>query len=220
VTGKRVMNGGNLTIVGRLEPLPRGLTASITVQKFRLTNTPGFNRLVGLLSVTGILDALSGDGLAFDELKMEVSHSGLLTRVIDGHVTGSALGLTVKGTLLEPNPTGPDADSSPRVDLEGTAVPAYGVSKTIKGIPLLGWLLTGSKGEGLIAFNYTVTGDLSNPKVGVNPLSVLAPGFMRNWFNSIKKNNGRSKPEAPSPTEQPLLPTTTPTITPQNGNKK
>ena len=211
ITGKQIMTGGALSVIGRVEARPRGLTATVTIQKFRMANSAGFNRFVSMLTITGIFDALSGDGMAFDELKLDLSHSGLVTRIRNGHLAGSALGLTVQGTITDPDPSRDSAQASPRLNLEGTAVPAYGVSNTIKAIPLVGWLLTGDKGQGLIAFSYTVLGDLSNPKVTVNPLSILAPGFIQNWIKSInknKQNNSRplpnpSKSSEPSPSPSP-----------------
>ena len=42
----------------------------------------------------------------------------------------------------------------------------------------------GGEGEGLIAFNYAVKGSYDDPKVSVNPLSALTPGFLRGIFNA------------------------------------
>ena len=49
-------------------------------------------------------------------------------------------------------------------------------------IPILGRLLVGREGEGLFAVTYTMKGDLKDPRVVVNPLSALAPGFLRRMF--------------------------------------
>ncbi|MDI9408649.1 MAG: AsmA-like C-terminal domain-containing protein [Candidatus Pacebacteria bacterium] len=201
VTGKKVMNGGVLTITGRIELIPRGLTANVLIEKFRMTNMPVLSKVIGLLTITGIADALTGEGLAFDELSAQVQRSGLVTVVENAHVTGSAVGLTIGGKMLAANPRGAEAGTSPRLDFSGTIVPAYGISSTIKTIPLLGWLLTGNKGEGLLAFSYRVRGSLEDPKIAINPLSVLAPGFIQNWINSIgkandKKNKNNQPPEA------------------------
>jgi len=39
--------------------------------------------------------------------------------------------------------------------------------------------LIGREGEGVFAFTYKIAGDLEKPKVTVNLLSALAPGFLR-----------------------------------------
>jgi hypothetical protein len=43
-------------------------------------------------------------------------------------------------------------------------------------------LLLGGEGQGLFAANYQVTGSAADPQVSVNPLSALAPGFLRRLF--------------------------------------
>ena len=126
-----------------------------------------------MASLTGLGDVLRGEGIRLDRLVGVVSVTdGLLeTDLIRAY--GSALGLTARGRI--------DFDAS-LTDLEGTVVPAYSVNRILGKIPLLGPLLTGGKGEGLLAVTYHMTGDLNDPDVSVNPLSVLAPGFLRGLF--------------------------------------
>jgi hypothetical protein len=40
------------------------------------------------------------------------------------------------------------------------------------------------RGEGLFGFNYRMAGPADNPRVGVNPLSILTPGRFREIFRS------------------------------------
>jgi hypothetical protein len=61
-------------------------------------------------------------------------------------------------------------------------VPAYSLNRVLGEIPLLGSLITGGENEGIFAATYRVEGALDDPKVEVNPLSALAPGFLRNLF--------------------------------------
>jgi hypothetical protein len=85
-------------------------------------------------------------------------------------MSGGQLGVTAQGRV----DTGAD-----RIDLEGTVVPLYGINQVIGAIPLLGTLLTGGDGQGLLAANWTLRGPLGDPQVGVNPLSLFAPGLLR-----------------------------------------
>ena len=66
--------------------------------------------------------------------------------------------------------------------LQGTIVPFTTVNRLLGIIPLLGDLLVGGEGQGLFAATYRVKGPTDNLDVGVNPLAVLAPGFLRNLF--------------------------------------
>jgi hypothetical protein len=52
-------------------------------------------------------------------------------------------------------------------------------------LPLIGDILTGvEEGGGIFAFAFDVEGPRDAPEVNVDPLSVLAPGFLRNIFTA------------------------------------
>ena len=70
-----------------------------------------------------------------------------------------------------------------RVDMRGTIVPAYALNSILGNIPLIGDLLVGGEGEGIFAATFSVKGTTEEPKVTVNPLAALAPGFLRNLFS-------------------------------------
>jgi hypothetical protein len=73
------------------------------------------------------------------------------------------------------------------LDLEGTIVPAYTINSILGEVPLLGPLIVGRKGEGIFGFTYRISGGADNPDVAVNPLSALAPGFLRRLFEFDSK---------------------------------
>jgi hypothetical protein len=72
-------------------------------------------------------------------------------------------------------------------DIHGTVVPAYALNTLPGKIPLIGKLFSPEKGGGLFAMRYTMTGPFANPKVTINPLSALTPGFLREIFGLGKK---------------------------------
>lgn len=55
------------------------------------------------------------------------------------------------------------------------------------------------KGEGLFAFNYSLTGTAKEPDVFVNPLTALTPGGIRNLFRGPKPGVPLEEGEAPPP---------------------
>jgi hypothetical protein len=69
----------------------------------------------------------------------------------------------------------------------GVISPAYALTGLVDSIPLIGDILTGGKGEGIFAMTFKVTGSLDDPNISVNPLSLLAPGFLRNVFSGRTK---------------------------------
>jgi hypothetical protein len=49
-------------------------------------------------------------------------------------------------------------------------------------IPVLGRLFSPERGGGVFAGSYSLQGPIDNPKVAVNPLTALTPGFLRGLF--------------------------------------
>jgi len=169
------VSGGRFEIVGRSPgPLPHGpLEARIDATDYLLVEAPVLAQLLTVASLTGIYDLLQGEGIRFQRLTGEFAlQDGVLdTELIRAY--GAALGLTMKGRI--------DFDAL-HSDLEGTLVPAYSVNRVLGQIPLLGPILTGGEGEGFLAVTYAIDGPLGNPEITVNPLSALAPGFLRGLF--------------------------------------
>jgi uncharacterized protein YhdP len=135
-------------------------------------------RLLTVASLTGIVNLLGGQGIAFEQLEAPfVVRDGVL-QLGKGRMYGSQLGLTFQGRL--------DLTAS-RMDLEGTIVPLYGVNWTIGQIPIIGQLFRGSEGEGAFAATYSMRGPVADPAISVNPLSALAPGFLRELFSGLRE---------------------------------
>ena len=86
--------------------------------------------------------------------------------------------------------------------MTGTIVPAYTINSLLGNIPLLGRVFTGSEGSGIFAATYKIEGPVDDPSVSVNPLSMLAPGFLRNLVEGIFSGAVRSGEEM----EQPITP--------------
>ena len=187
------IHGGRLAIVGTSAgPVPNSpLRARIEARDYVLIDAPAMVRLLTVASLSGINNAMKGEGIGFSRLigAFTLTDGIMETELL--RAFGPALGLTARGKI--------DFDEF-RVDLEGTAVPAYSVNRVLNLIPLLGPLLTGGEGEGLFAVTYRMTGDLDDPIVEVNPLSALAPGFLRGMFSG----SGGDGDEVPLALPEPI----------------
>ena len=159
-----------------------GQQGAVRIDGFRVRNAPAFARLLAAASLTGIGDLLSTDaGLGFERLEASLA---MRDRRIDfgpGRVFGTSIGVTFEGAF--------DRDSE-RVAMKGALVPAYVVTRFLGAIPVLGALLTGG-GEGVIAANYALSGPMDDLQTSVNPLSALAPGFLRRLFGPLLGAEGR-----------------------------
>lgn len=91
----------------------------------------------------------------------------------DAVINGPLLGATMRGSM--------DLKRD-RIQLSGTYVPVYGLNAAISSVPIIGDLLTGRSGEGIFGMTFAVRGAIDNPEVLVNPVSAVAPGFLRQIF--------------------------------------
>ena len=171
------MQGGRLEITGQYaEGAPgRPLTGEIQIKGYRITHAPALAHVLSIMALTGIVEALEGDGLAFNTLDIPFVLGPGWLEIKNARASGASLGFTASGTVY----TYADV-----VDVSGTVVPAYAINSALGHIPVLGEIFTGGeKGGGVFAANYTMSGTTDNPKVTVNPLSALTPGIFRNVFD-------------------------------------
>jgi hypothetical protein len=156
----------------------------LTVQKFRLLQAPVFVKILQGLSLYGIPAATSGPGLSFDRLVAPFGIANSVLTLTGARAFSASLGFTASGTIGLVDGT---------TDLDTTIVPAYALNAALGRIPLIGRLFSAEKGGGLIAVRAHITGQLTDPKVSINPLSALTPGFLRDLFSPTEAH----KPSAP-----------------------
>lgn len=165
--------GGALLVRG-LRRAPDGpMEGEFVASRFTLSRAPLLARVLQVASLTGIGDALTSKGLPFDAFEGQFSYSGGRVTFSKASAYGSSIGVSGNGVL----DLGKDA-----VTASGTLVPAYSLNRVLGKIPVIGALITGGENEGVFAATYRVDGPIEEPKVEVNPLSALAPGFLRNLF--------------------------------------
>jgi len=181
------MVGGSLSVTGAFDDQQPDspLKGKLLVENYRVIEAPALAHLVSIMALTGILEAIQGDGLAFTSLDVPFSLTEGVLEIDNAKATGLSLGYTAKGTLYT---------HAQVVDLTGTVVPAYAINTVLGNIPLLGEILTGGEeGGGVFAATYAMTGPMEELKISMNPLSVLAPGILRNLFGYLTPDAATSE---------------------------
>jgi hypothetical protein len=169
------VRGGKLSVTGKSDPKDRDktVTGQIEMLEYQIHEAPVLTRILSAASPRGFANFLSGQPIAFSRLIGNFSwhRHGISFR--DLQTSGSEVGLTMEGDidLLDD-----------RLNLQGTVVPFSSFNRLLGAIPLFGDILSGGEGQGLFAATYSVKGSPDEPDISVNPLSVLAPGFLRNLF--------------------------------------
>lgn len=166
--------GGILRIYGE----PKGgdlrgdLYGSMQMENFRVVKAPALTRILSLMSLTGVTQLLGNEGLVFSKMESgfewRFRPEGNLLIIKDGKTSGSSIGLTFSGVIDRGKKT---------CDIAGTIIPMTEINSFLSKIPLVGTILGGP--GGLIAATYSMKGPTKDPRVTVNPLSVLAPGIIR-----------------------------------------
>jgi hypothetical protein len=157
----------------------QGAGAQLTISgiakmtNFRIQNAPALAKVLTIASLTGLSDTLSGRGIEFKTVEVPFTLKRGIMDIKNGRAIGPGLGITLIGQA---------ARSSGQVNMRGTIVPSYTLNSAVGKIPILGPILVGGKDQGLIGFNYRISGTISNPKVDVARISGLAPGFLRRLF--------------------------------------
>ncbi|HYV57088.1 MAG TPA: AsmA-like C-terminal region-containing protein [Candidatus Nitrosopolaris sp.] len=166
--------GGQLRYAGTGD-MAQGLAldGQLELRNFTLRRSPLLARIATLTSVSGIASALQGGGIAMQELRAGLAYRGNTLTITEGVASGPSLSVLMSGTVERPGWTSA---------LRGTFVPSYyGLNTAAGRVPVLGKLATGGKGEGIQAFDFTVSGPLGEPQIKVS-LSSAAPGVLRNVF--------------------------------------
>src|SRR5207247_5108234 len=118
-------------------------------------------------------------GVQFSRLRVEFTRSLGRFTIRDGLLKGPTIGGTVEGYIDY---------SRDEVRMRGTFVPLYGLNNMFGQIPIVGLFLGGSN-EGLLGLTYEVVGPPGAPILRVNPISAVAPGRLRKFFEFPSGNS-------------------------------
>jgi len=168
--------GGTFVVLGSAEDKgdKRVFSGIADGENYKVVHAPLVARLLSVASFSAVSSMLSGEGIPFDRIAAKYSLSDGKLSVTEAKALGGAIGINVSSGLLDLK-----ADT---IDLSGTVAPAYTFNSLLGRIPGLGDLLVGGKGEGIFAANFRIQGPTDDPKVSVNPLGMMAPGFVRKLF--------------------------------------
>jgi hypothetical protein len=166
----------------------------LTMAEFRAVKAPGLAKLLTVASLTGIASILSGEGIYFAKLDMPFTINDEMLIIDKARAVGSELGLTAD--------SGEIAFATDQMKITGTVVPAYTLNSMLGNIPLLGRIFTGSEGSGMFAATYKLEGPMDDPHVSVNPLAMLAPGFLRSLLGGMFSGAIKPGEEMEQPVQQ------------------
>ncbi|UWQ16364.1 AsmA-like C-terminal region-containing protein [Jannaschia sp. M317] len=141
---------------------------ALRLSELRVRNAPALASLLQALSVVGILEQLTGEGLFFQTVESDFTLRPGSIAVRRASAVGPSMSITADGTY----------------DLGDKSLNMQGVISPIYLVNGLFGALFSRRDEGLFGFTYRLDGSAAAPQVSVNPLSILTPGIFRDIFRS------------------------------------
>jgi hypothetical protein len=140
----------------------------LNIQDFSIRGEPSLDRVVA--------GAPGGQrqGVDFTRMRVEFTRSPGRFSIGEATVAGPMIGATVEGTIDYVKDD---------VRMRGTFIPLYGLNNMFGQIPLFGIFLGAGTKEGLVGVTFEVVGPTSGPTLHVNPVSAVAPGLLRKFFD-------------------------------------
>lgn len=174
------VRGGEAELVvdpPRSDNRPQG--GIINVRNFAIQDEPALQQLS-----TAARDAsgnIVGGTAPFEKAQASFVRSPGKLAISDGAIWGPSVGATFDGSLNF---------ATDQIAIRGTFVPAYALNNIFSKVPVLGMFLGGGPNEGLLGVTFEVVGSMSRgPTLRINPISAVAPGFLRKLFE-FRDNSG------------------------------
>lgn len=191
----RRMSGGDFVLQMTTGDGPQD--GFLVVRSFSLENEPALRRIIPTQTQMVVGQDKAGNPqtvrvdvneVSFAKARVDFTRTAGRIDFKNAAIFGNSIGFTLGGFIDYVRD---------RIDISGTFVPAYGLNNAFAQVPLFGPLLGGGQYEGLFAVNFRVGGQASSPNLTVNPLSAVAPGFLRKLFGVGAETPTGSLPQVP-----------------------
>lgn len=196
------MEGGTMQVHARYDDTKPGhpMAGKMEMKNVKAVRAPFLARLLGIGSFAGLSAVLNSEqGILFERGEVPFSQKNGVLTIGDSRLQGPQLGITFSGTVN---------NKTRAISVNGTAVPAFVLNTILGKIPILGDIFVG---DGIIGVNFAVSGPKDDPQFTVNPLSAIAPGFLRKIFQAPEAAppplpGEKPKPVVPPPRYDPSVP--------------
>ena len=168
------MKDGQLKIEARRNK-DKGLVGHAKIRDFYIQNTPLVAKFLSVASFRGMLDMLTGDGIAFSHLDAPFEYNNKQLMLKKAKAFGNVVGITANGTY---------DGKFKELDIRGQVAPAYSLNMILGSIPLVGGLLAGKDGT-VFAADYYISGGIDEASIKINPLSALSPNSLKETISSL-----------------------------------
>ena len=166
------IRGGELLLINTYKNKEfDNFNTKIRVTDFSVIEAPKSLRALSVLSVSGLYSLIEGDGTKFAVGIADIETNGQRRILNDVRASGEAIKFQLAGEYDR---------QTDEIQVRGILAPLSLISDIIGFIPLVSNIITGQDKTGLLATQFEMSGQLSDPVTTINPATVLAPGAIRN----------------------------------------
>ncbi len=114
------------------------------------------------------------DQVTVDQLQARIEKGAGFLNIKKGRLGGGDASAAFEGVVY---------DANNQMNISGTYLPGRSLNRLASRIPIIGLAFGKGKVDGLFGITFRLKGRYGNPKLLVNPLSIIAPGVFRRLFN-------------------------------------
>ncbi len=152
------------------------LEGHVRIDDFVLAQASVLSQALASDSAEDVRKLVKDRGIVFDRFVAPFQMSPSRIVLPEGQAKGPSVVLTISGFVDR---------NRDLIDFKGAVAPAHGINTALGDIPLLGNIFVGREGEGIFAMSYKVKGSADSPSIRMNPLTALAPGFLRRIVEAL-----------------------------------
>ena len=177
---KKLLSDGELKMKSVRDLNTMDAKVDIDLRDFVLINSPASLKILSLPSISGLVSIAEGEeGIRFGYGQISYIENEKNFKNIDAFAVSDSIGLVMEGEIQREESI---------VDMSGEISPIHLVNAIIQNVPIIGPIIIGNEGEGLFSIDFSLTGDVDNPEVSSNPLTIIKPRIIERAIESINLN--------------------------------
>ena len=153
---------------------------NIDLKDFVLINSPASLKILSLPSISGLVSIAEGEeGIRFGYGQISYTENEKNFKNIEAFAVSDSIGLVMDGEIQREESI---------VDMSGEISPMHLVNAIIQNVPIIGPIIIGDEGEGLFSIDFSLEGDVDDPEVSSNPLTIIKPRIIERALETISLN--------------------------------
>ena len=177
---KKLLGDGELKMKSVRDLSTMDARVDIDLKDFVLINSPASLKILSLPSISGLVSIAEGEeGIRFGYGKISYTENEKKFNNIDAFAVSDSIGLVMDGEIQREKSI---------VDMSGEISPMYLVNAIIQNVPIIGPIIIGDEGEGLFSIDFSLKGDVDDPEVSSNPLTIIKPRIIERAIETLNSN--------------------------------